>query len=149
MVDIGDTPGTFAKFANSKAYRLFVRPSGADIEYLNVQDKSYTNSHPVTVEGTVNAGVVGYSGTLDSDLTGTILFTSDTAAAIGGFTELRTPVNNNIPIKTWKLKITDFTSTLQTWSVSAMLETFELSGPDQGGTKYNISLKCLTEPVIT
>lgn len=149
MTDIGDTPGTFAKFANSKATRLFVRPSGLDIEYLNLQDKELSVSHPIDIQGTVNAGLVGYSGTLDGDLTGTILFTSDTASAVGGFTELNTPVNNNLPIKAWKLKITDFTGTLQTWEVKAMLEVFAISGADQGGTKYNISLKLLTEPVIT
>lgn len=144
MADIG-TPDT--KRVNSRATKLFVRPSSTDIEYLQLQDKSFQPDHPILVEPTTSAGVAAYTGALTGGtFTGTILFTSDMADAVGGFKELAT-VNSSTfqrPIETWKLKITDFASSQEVWSFTAMLESFNLNGPAEGGTKYDIVLRVLS-----
>ncbi len=146
MVDIG---GTFNDRVNTRSTKLFVRPAALDIEWVELQDKELRTGHPVSVEPTTSAGVAGYSGAVASTLTGTLLFTTDVVAAVGGFTELNTTVNNNVPIKTWKLKLTDFGGTTQIWEVQAMLEDFGISGPAEGGTKFDILLRILTDPIIT
>ena len=141
--------GTFNDRVNTRSTKMFVRPGGADIEYVELQDKECRIGHPVSLEPTTNAGLAGYSGALAGTLTGTLLFTTDLAAAVGGFTELNTPVNNNLPTKTWKVKLTDFGGTTQEWSFTAMLEDFGFSGPAEGATKYDMAIRILTEPVIT
>jgi len=147
MVDIGDVD--INDKVNSKAAKLFIRPSGADIEYVQLQDKDYRNAHPALVEGTTSGGVTAYSGTLQATLTGTILFTTDLAAALGGFSELNTAVQGQLPSKIWKMKLTDFDGLTQTWQFNAVLEDFRIAGAAEGGTKYDIALRITTEPTIT
>lgn len=134
---------------NSKATKLYIRPASTDIEYVQLQDKELRTGHPVLIEGTTSGGATGYSGTLQSTLTGTILFTTDMVSATGGFTEISTPSNGQVPTKTWRLKLTDFNGDTEIWEVDAILEDFRLFGADQGGTKYDIVLRILTEPTIT
>ena len=145
MVDIG-TPDT--KRVNARSTKLFIRPSSTDLEYLQLQDKNLRVSHPSSVEPTTSAGIAVYSGALNGSLTGTLLFTNDMVAAVGGYTELSTPVNGQLPTKTWKLKLTDFGSTEQVWTVSAILEDFSIDGPAEGGTKYSISMRLTAEPTV-
>lgn len=71
------------------------------------------------------------------------------AAAVGGYTELRTRTNGELPEKTWKIKLTDKAGLTQTWSTTAILQDFSFEGPVEGGVKYNIGLKLTSEPVIT
>jgi len=146
MVDIGDVD--INDKVNTKGTKVFVRPSGADIEYIQLQDKDYRNAHPALVEGTTSGGVTAYSGTLQATLTGTVLFTTDFASAVGGFTELNTAVQGQLPSKTWKMKLTDFNGTTEEWSFSAILEDFRIIGAAEGGTKFDIGLRITTEPTI-
>lgn len=144
MTDIG-TPDT--KRVNSRATKLYVRPASTDIEYLQLQDKSFTPDHPILVEPTTSAGVAAYTGALTGGtFTGTILFTSDMVAAVGGLRELATVSSTTFqrPIETWKLKLIDFAGATQTWSFTAMLEHFDLNGPAEGGTKYDVGLRVLS-----
>lgn len=147
MADIG-TPDT--KRVNSRATRLFIRPSGVDIEYLQLQDKNFNPKHNILVEPTTSAGIAAYTGALNGTLTGSILFTNDMAAAIGGYKEIGA-VNastKQLPIKTWKMKLTDFASLEQVWTCTAILEDFNLNGAAEGGTKYDIVLRIITfDPV--
>jgi len=147
MVDIGDLD--INDKVNSRATKLFIRPSGSDLEYVQLQEKDLRVAHPALVEHTTSGGTTAYSGGLQSTLTGSILFTTDLEAAIGGFTEISTPANGQLPSKIWKLKLTDFNGTLQTWEVNAILEDFRINGAAEGGTKYDIALRITTEPVIT
>ena len=146
MVDIGDVD--INDKVNTKATKVFVRPSGTDIQYIQLQDKDYRNAHPALVEGTTSGGVTAYSGTLQATLTGTILFTTDFAAAVGGFTELNTPVSGQLPSKTWKVKLTDFDGLTQEWSFTGILEAFRIAGAAEGGTKYDLGIRITTEPTI-
>lgn len=143
MVDIG-TPDT--KRVNSRATRLFIRPAAADIEYLQLQDKNFNPKHNILVEPTTSAGIAAYTGALNGTLTGTILFTNDMADAVGGYKEIGTvsATTKQLPIKTWKMKLTDFGTTEQVWTFTAILEDFSVNGVAEGGTKYDVTLRILT-----
>ncbi len=146
MVDIGTV--SIGDKVNTRATRIFVRPSSTDIEYAQLQDKEYRNDHPALVEHTTSGGTTAYSGGLQATLTGTILFTTDFVAAVGGFTELNTPVSGQLPSKTWKVKLTDFDGLTQEWSFTGILEAFRIAGAAEGGTKYDLGIRITTEPTI-
>ena len=147
MVDIGDVD--INDKVNSRATKLFIRPSGSDLEYVQLQDKQYRIAHPALVEHTTSGGTTAYSGGLQSTITGTILFTTDMASAVGGFSEISTPVEGQLPSKIWKLKLIDFNGLTQTWETNGILEDFTINGAQEGGTKYDVALRLTTEPTIT
>ena len=147
MVDIG-----LGDRVNSLATTLHIRPSGADLQYVQLQTKSFKANRPIIVEPTTSAGVAAYTGALtDALITGTILFTDETVTAIGGYKEIATvnAVTLQLPIKTWKLKLADFGSNVQVWTTTAILENFELNGEAEGGLKFDIALRILTFDVST
>ena len=123
MADVG----TKASLVNSRATRLFIRPSGTDLEYIELQDKTLNPSHRVIAEPSIGGGVVAYTGALDATLNGTALFSTNMVTATGGYKEIATVSTTTfqLPIKTWKIKIVDFANATQTWTVKGMLETFE------------------------
>lgn len=142
MVDIGDA----TKRLNSRATKLFIRPSAADLEWLELQDKSFNPKHNILVEPTTSDGIAAYTGALNGTLTGTILFTTDMIDAVGGYKEIATvsTTTKQLPIKTWKIKTTDFANTTKQWTFTAILEDFDLNGAVEGGTKYDIVLRILS-----
>ncbi len=139
MADVG----TKATLVNSRATKLFIRPSASDLEYVELQDKNLNPSHRVLTEVTTGAGVTAYTGALDATLTGTALFSTNMVTAVGGYKEIATinSTTKQLPIKVWKVKVVDFTGTTQTWTISGMLETFEFSGGAEGALKYDIVIR--------
>ena len=136
MVGAGDK-------VNSKAYKVYIRPTNTDIEYIQLQDKSFQPNHPIIIEPTTSGGITAYTGSLtDGSFSGTLLFTDDLIDAVGGYKQIAT-VNSTTfqrPINTWRLKLVDFANTSQTFEFKAMLNTFNLYSDAEGGTKYDIEL---------
>ena len=135
--------GTKESLVNTRATRLFIRPTGTDLEYVELQDKSLNPSNRVIVEPSIGAGVVAYTGALDAVLNGTALFSTNMVTAVGGYKEIA-PIDTNtfqLPIKTWKIKVTPFSGSQQVWTVKGMLETFEFKGGAEGALKYDIVIR--------
>ena len=139
MADVG----TKESLVNTRATRVFIRPVSTDLEYIELQDKNLNPSNRVMVEPSIGAGVVAYTGALDAVLNGTALFSTNMITAIGGYKEIATVSSTTfqLPIKTWKIKITPFAGATQTWTVKGMLETFELKGGAEGALKYDIVIR--------
>lgn len=135
--------GAVAALVNTRATKIFIRPSGTDLEYIELQTKNLNPSHNVLVEPTTSAGIVAYTGALNGTLSGTLLFSEDMITDTGGYQLIATvdPNTLQLPVITWKIKTVDFAGITQTWTMLGMLENFELIGEAEGALKYDILIR--------
>lgn len=143
--------GSTDSLVNTRATKIFIRPDGTDLEYIELQTKNLNPSHNVLIEPTTSAGVVAYTGALNGTLSGTLLFSEDMITDTGGYKSIATVDSSTLqlPITTWKIKTVDFASTTQIWTMLGMLENFELIGEAEGALKYDILIRLTSFNVDT
>jgi hypothetical protein len=147
MANVG---GDKTKRVNAQSYEIFI--SSVSNEWLYLQDARLSLSHQEIIEATTAGVNVPYSGLPKNTLSGTTLFTTDMyAAAVAGLTALSTKSNNEYPIFTLLVRLTDASggTTTLTFTSGAKLQSWEISRGKEGASIVSLSFVMWIDPTVT
>jgi len=147
MANVG---GDKTKRVNAQSYEIFI--SSVSNEWLYLQDARLSLKHNEQIEGTTAGVNVPYSGLPRNGITGTTLFTSDEwSAAVAGLTALTTKTNNEFPIFTILVRLTDASggTTTFTFTNGAKIQGIDVSRGEEGAVKVSLDIVCWIDPVVS
>lgn len=147
MANVG---GDKTKRVNAQSYEIFI--SSVSNEWLYLQDANLSLRHTEQIEGTVGGVNVPYSGLPRNGITGTVLFTTDEwSAAVAGITALSTKTNNEFPIFTLLVKLTDASggTTTFTFTSGAKLQGVNISRGEEGAVKVSFDIVMWIDPTVS
>jgi hypothetical protein len=145
--------GTDGQEVNAKGYAVFIGSTANQWVYL--QNARVLISHPIFREPTTGGGVKTFTGALDSNISGTLVFSRDAwNAATYGFKTLLIAASDDgeVPVLDWGVKFIDVSgsSTNGTLTFSgAKLSVVDISKSAEGGTKVDITVVCPSLPVTS
>lgn len=144
--------GTLAQRVNSQGYKIFINSTDG---YALLQNASLSLSHSEYREPTTSGGNVYYSGAPDNVLSGTLLYTTDlannTATPENTIEDWFTKTNNEYATKTLIVKLTDFESTVTTYTFTngAKMTSCVIYKGSEGAVKADVSFVLMVDPAIT
>jgi hypothetical protein len=147
MANVG---GDKTKRVNAQSYEIFI--ASVSNEWLYLQDARMVLGHTEQIEGTTAGVNVPYSGLPKNAISGTTLFTTDQwGAAIAGITALSTKTNNEYPIFTLVVRLTDASggTTTFTYTSGAKLQEVDISRGEEGATKVSFNIVMWIDPVVS